>query len=100
MSSEQKILEQAPLTEAEAFDEVCPGLLPGCTGKCCVAFRNFSLTAADAVLKGQWGTVAGGTGDSFMRDDRMGDVRILLYHSSCIVLADETTRHHHARASR
>eukprot|EP01051_Picozoa_sp_SAG22_P000055 SAG22_NODE_1_length_62449_cov_158.689270_55_plen_168_part_00 len=30
--------------------------------------------AAEAVLKGQWGTVGGGTGDSFMRDDRMGDV--------------------------
>jgi hypothetical protein len=40
-----------------------------CVG-CCVAFRNFSLTAAEAVLKGQWGTVAGGTGDGFMRDDR------------------------------
>ena len=26
------------------------------------------------MLKGQWGTVRGGTGDAFMRDDRMGDV--------------------------
>ena len=66
----------ALLTESAAFDAVCPGLLPGCTvsSGCCAAFRNFSLAAADAVLHGQWGTVGGGTGDAFMRDDRMGDV--------------------------
>ena len=53
------------LTEAQAFDLVCPGLLPGCTvsGGCCAAFRNFSLQSAEAVLRGQWGTVRGGTGD-------------------------------------
>jgi|EP01047_Picozoa_sp_COSAG01_P060031 hypothetical protein len=64
------------MTEQQAFMEVCPELLPGCgtDNGCCAAFRNFSLVSAEAVLKGQWGTVGGGTGDSFMRDDRMGDV--------------------------
>jgi hypothetical protein len=40
----------AALTEAQAFELVCPQLLPGCTSStgCCAAFRNFSLTAAQA----------------------------------------------------
>ena len=65
-----------PLTEAAAFAAVCPGLLPGCTvtNGCCTALRNFSLSSAEAVLLGQWGTVQGGTGARFMRDDRMNDV--------------------------
>ena len=64
----------APMTETEAFETVCPRLLPGCTvsNGCCAAFRNFSLASAEAVLLGQWGTVVN-VGDRFMRDDRMGD---------------------------
>eukprot|EP01048_Picozoa_sp_COSAG05_P010484 COSAG05_NODE_926_length_6575_cov_6.025324_4_plen_294_part_00 len=36
--------------------------------------------AAQAVLHGQWGTVNGGVGDRFMRDDRMGDITSYLAH--------------------
>ena len=63
-------------TEAQAFGEACSVVLPGCTQEsgCCAALRNMSLSAAQAVLLGQWGTVRGGTGDSFMRDDRMAGV--------------------------
>jgi hypothetical protein len=37
---------KAVLTEEQAFMEVCPGLLPGCTvaNGCCATFRNFSLS--------------------------------------------------------
>eukprot|EP01048_Picozoa_sp_COSAG05_P010483 COSAG05_NODE_926_length_6575_cov_6.025324_3_plen_177_part_00 len=35
-----------PLSEAQAFAAVCPGLLPGCSSEngCCASFRNFSLS--------------------------------------------------------
>lgn len=64
--------EKGAKTELEVFTSVTPTILPGCTASGCVrAFRNFSLVAADVVLKGQWGTVGGGCGD-WMRDDRIG----------------------------
>ena len=57
-------------SEADVFSAVTPELLPGCDAAsgCAAAFRNFSLSAADVVLYGQWGVVAS-CGD-WMRDDR------------------------------
>jgi hypothetical protein len=60
------------MSEAAAFAEATARLLPGCgkSQECLASFRNFSLSAADVVLHGQWGV----TNQCFtwMRDDRIG----------------------------